>query len=56
MGRSAFTFLSFCVWLLNTNSLEKELLWLAGAGGGGRGRGAVSQNWLNVVCFSSTSR
>lgn len=39
----------FCVWLLNTNTLEKELLWLGE-------REAVSQNWLNVVCFSSTSR
>lgn len=43
----------FCVWLLNTNTLEKELLRLARGRGG---RGAVSQNWLNVVCFSSTSR
>lgn len=25
----------FCVWLLNTNTLEKELLRLAGGGGGG---------------------
>lgn len=22
----------FCMWLLNTNTLEKELLWLAGKG------------------------
>lgn len=41
----------FCMWLLNTNTLEKELLWLEG-----KGRSTVSQNWLNVVCFSSTSR
>lgn len=31
----------FCVWLLNTNTLEKELLWLAGGQGDGGGAGGL---------------